>query len=65
MARGRNTRSGSEWRRALVEDALLTADATVGLAHFPMRLMARLQVMGTVAAIDIDVYTAGLANEQS
>jgi hypothetical protein len=50
---------------ALVEEVLLTADATVGLAHFAMRLMARLQAMGTVPAIDIDVYTTGLANEQA
>lgn len=49
----------------LVKDALLTADATVGLAHFAMRLLARLQAMGTVPAIDMDVYTAGLANEPS
>lgn len=50
---------------ALVENALLTADPTVGLAHFAMRLMGRLQAMGTVPAIDMDVYTAVLAHEQS
>jgi hypothetical protein len=43
-------------------DELLTAASDVGLAHFAMRLMARLQAMGTVPAIDIDLYTAGLAS---
>jgi hypothetical protein len=49
---------------ALAEEALLTADPAVGLAHFAMRLMARLQAMGTVPAIDIDLYTAGLTEGQ-
>lgn len=45
---------------APIQDALLTADPAVGLAHFAMRLMARLQAIGTIPAIDMDLYTAGL-----
>lgn len=41
------------------------AEPDIGLAHFTLRLMARLQAMGTVPAIDIDLYTAGLASGAS
>lgn len=40
---------------------LVTAAAEVGLAFFAMRLMARLQHMGTVPAMNIDAYTAILS----
>jgi hypothetical protein len=40
----------------------VTADPNVGLAFFAMRLMARLQRMGTVPALDIDAYTAVLSD---
>jgi hypothetical protein len=39
---------------------LVTADKDVGLAFFAMRLLARLQQMGTVPAVDIDAYTSVL-----
>jgi hypothetical protein len=39
---------------------ITVAGAAVGLAFFAMRLMARLQRMGTVPALDIDAYTATL-----
>jgi hypothetical protein len=39
---------------------LSTAAADVGLAFFAMRLMARLQQMGSVPAMDIDAYTSVL-----
>jgi hypothetical protein len=41
---------------------LTTADAAVGLAFFAMRLMARLQRMGSVPAVDIDAYTETLSH---
>lgn len=41
---------------------LITADAEVGLAFFAMRLLARLQQMGTVSAMNIDAYTSVLVN---
>jgi hypothetical protein len=43
------------------KDGLTTADAAVGLAFFAMRLLARLQRMGTVPALDIDAYTRVLS----
>lgn len=42
-------------------DSLIVAEADVGLAFFAMRLLARLQAMGTVPAMDIDAYTAVLS----
>jgi hypothetical protein len=47
---------------ATASTGLVTADANVGLAYFAMRLMARLQRMGTVPALDIDAYTAVLSD---
>jgi hypothetical protein len=44
-------------------DGLVTAAADVGLAFFAMRLMARLQHMGTVPALDLGAYTAVLENK--
>lgn len=44
-------------------DGLVTAAADVGLAFFAMRLMARLQQMGTVPAVDLGAYTAVLENQ--
>jgi hypothetical protein len=41
---------------------LETAAADVGLAFFAMRLLARLQRMGSVPAVDIDAYTAVLSD---
>ncbi|MFD6696822.1 DUF6602 domain-containing protein, partial [Micromonospora aurantiaca (nom. illeg.)] len=43
------------------DPGLVTADAEVGLAFFAMRLLARLQQMGTVSAMNIDAYTSVLA----
>lgn len=43
-------------------DGLVTAAADVGLAFLAMRLMARLQQMGTVSAVDLGAYTAVLEN---
>jgi len=40
---------------------LVTATADVGLAFFAMRLMARLQEMGSVPAMNIDAYTSVLS----
>jgi hypothetical protein len=40
---------------------LVTADADVGLAFLAMRLLARLQQMGSVPAMNIDAYTAVLS----
>jgi hypothetical protein len=42
--------------------SLVTADAQVGLAFLAMRLLARLQRMGTVPALDIDAYTVDLSS---
>ncbi|MGI8889033.1 MAG: DUF6602 domain-containing protein [Nocardioidaceae bacterium] len=47
---------------ATATDGLLTADADVGLAYFAMRLLARLQQMGSVPAIDLDAYTSALSS---
>jgi hypothetical protein len=46
----------------------VSANADFGLATFAMRLMGRLQALGTVPAIDIDAYTKNLqipATEQN
>jgi hypothetical protein len=40
---------------------LVTATANVGLAFLAMRLMARLQQMGSVPAMNIDAYTSVLS----
>lgn len=42
---------------AAAADGLVTAEPDVGLAFFAMRLLARLQRMGSVPAVDIDAYT--------
>ena len=47
---------------AAAVDGMTTADAAVGLAFFAMRLLARLQRMGTVPALDIDAYTEVLSS---
>ncbi|MHB8187897.1 MAG: DUF6602 domain-containing protein [Dermatophilaceae bacterium] len=44
------------------KEGLITSKADVGLAFLAMRLMARLQAMGTVPAIDLDVYTSVLGH---
>lgn len=41
-------------------DGLERSDADVGLAMFAMRLVARLNAVGTVPALDYDVYTSTL-----
>ncbi len=46
---------------ATAVNGMTTADAAVGLAFFAMRLLARLQRMGTVPALDIDAYTQVLS----
>jgi len=43
--------------------SLVTADADVGLAFFAMRLLARLQAMGSVPAVNLDAYTAVLVSD--
>lgn len=43
-------------------DQLQRTDAEVGLAMFAMRLVARLNAVGTVPAIDYDAYTSALAH---
>ncbi|HVW80732.1 MAG TPA: DUF6602 domain-containing protein [Mycobacteriales bacterium] len=43
-------------------NGLVTASADVGLAFLAMRLMARLQQMGTVPAVDLDAYTSVLVS---
>lgn len=40
---------------------VVSTDASVGLAFFAMRLLARLQRMGTIPAVDIDAYTSVLS----
>lgn len=40
---------------------MTTVDSTVGLAFFALRLLARLQRIGTVPALDIDAYTKVLS----
>ncbi|TNH31346.1 hypothetical protein FHG89_02985 [Micromonospora orduensis] len=42
------------------DSGLVIADAEVGLAFFAMRILARLQQMGTVSAMNIDAYTSVL-----
>lgn len=44
-------------------DGLITSNAEVGLAFLVMRLMARLQAMGTIPAIDLDAYTSVLGHQ--
>lgn len=46
---------------AAAVDGMTTADKAVSLAFFAMRLLARLQRMGTVPALDIDAYTEVLS----
>lgn len=46
---------------ATAAEGLVTAEPDVGLAFFAMRLLARLQQMGSVPALDIDAYTAVLS----
>jgi hypothetical protein len=41
-------------------DAMVRSTGDVGLAMFAMRLVARLNAMGTVPALDYDAYTSGL-----
>jgi hypothetical protein len=47
---------------ATATTGLVTANANVGMAFFAMRLLARLQRMDTVPAVDIDAYTAVLSD---
>lgn len=46
---------------AKADSHLVIAAADVGLAFFAMRLLARLQQMGTIPAMDINAYTSVLA----
>lgn len=43
-------------------DDLVRTDAEVGLAMFAIRLVARLNAVGTVPALDYDVYTSALTH---
>ncbi|WP_182263354.1 hypothetical protein [Rhodococcus sp. UFZ-B548] len=46
-------------------DDLVCTDAEVGLAMFAIRLVARLNSVGTVPALDYDVYTSALTHPRS
>jgi hypothetical protein len=64
------SRVGTLWQLYLVQIGSASppprpvSTPNVGLAFFAMRLMARLQRMGTVPALDIDAYTAVLPTDE-